>query len=1110
MSWDAIAVTCKTTDHADAVRKELVLRQKRGWLPRDVVLLCVEDPQEGLGSGGATLNALLVVAEHLSAKNELTVVSTDILENTRILIIHLGRYFFHDPCGRAFVSLPVSRSNEEMEDVFTIFDAIYQTVTNQLNSKSPPGLWVCSSDMILTLPSDIDVSHEDFSSGIHCISVPATVEYAMKHGVYKIDEKGSVVDIIYQGTEENVRSCLIESQGDGIAGDMVSLVSGFVFFSTSAAVKLLSLHNNAPVNACTYMGIDSGVDPIQISLYFDILLSMASGVGEDEFVCGKRGSSYGHDSSLKHDKNMELVRSTLWDHLRGTELKAVILRSGKHKYLDVTDTPLQYAELLRNPDVSKFQGFDSTLQSRSFVEDTCVVAKDCMLINSLVSEKSIVEDGSFIAHSHLKSSVKIGRNCVIIGLDGESCELVDKIPDNSFVMGFNMKIAGSGARKIFCCVWNCNKISISDDINSIMNESSVSEKKDKFVLRDDILRTLIGEATPLPPSYLNLLPQDERLNHKTFFTAKLFPVLHARDTIDIQDTLCLLRESVKLKQYQKWKSSWRFSIYDLLEQTDHNAEFTYRRELSVKVSCAKLKQNLIHNKETHIHSLYVLGVNSGMHQMLLAVLDEAALECVSLEKPHLCARVFSCIAEVLALMAGEHAGLRSGPAANKDWKKALLLLEKNQLKDGILALAEIRSHWLHNPDLLIRAARHYERAEHIFIKHACTTVVKFIRTLPGNVLKKGLWLSCECPTRIDLSGGWSDTPPICYENGGSVVNVALLLENERPVGARVKVIKEPMISMTTVIKKDKVSFSNPCYDIEKFRDYCRPQAQDALLKACFVFAGIVSLDSKLSLEEQLLERYGGGLEIQTWSDLPRGSGLGTSSILAGAIITVLLYSGGHVADLDCVMHAVLMVEQLMTTGGGWQDQVGGMVGGIKRCFSKNELPLKIGMKPIAVSKDFLGKFEERLKLIYTGKTRLARNMLQDVLRNWYTKTPKIIKNCKNLVNNALNCEESFLKGDIGAVGECINEYWKQKKIMAPGCEPASCTEIMKVLQPYSLGQTLAGAGGGGFLCVLLKEPQTKEFIYDLVKHIKGAEDLTVYNATVDMTGALISTTSVDD
>ena len=47
---------------------ELEIHQSKGFLDKDVLLLTLEDPKARVGSGGASVNALLVVTEHLSAK----------------------------------------------------------------------------------------------------------------------------------------------------------------------------------------------------------------------------------------------------------------------------------------------------------------------------------------------------------------------------------------------------------------------------------------------------------------------------------------------------------------------------------------------------------------------------------------------------------------------------------------------------------------------------------------------------------------------------------------------------------------------------------------------------------------------------------------------------------------------------------------------------------------------------------------------------------------------------------------------------------------------------------------------------------------------------------
>lgn len=63
--------------------------------------------------------------------------------------------------------------------------------------------------------------------------------------------------------------------------------------------------------------------------------------------------------------------------------------------------------------------------------------------------------------------------------------------------------------------------------------------------------------------------------------------------------------------------------------------------------------------------------------------------------------------------------------------------------------------------------------------------------------------------------------------------------------------------------------------------------------------------------------------------VPKGSGLGTSSILAGACVKALFEFTGITYTQEDLYDHVLCMEQLMSTGGGWQDQVGGLSMGLK-------------------------------------------------------------------------------------------------------------------------------------------------------------------------------------
>ncbi len=104
----------------------------------------------------------------------------------------------------------------------------------------------------------------------------------------------------------------------------------------------------------------------------------------------------------------------------------------------------------------------------------------------------------------------------------------------------------------------------------------------------------------------------------------------------------------------------------------------------------------------------------------------------------------------------------------------------------MLALARERQRWMATPEALVRAARHYEAAAQILIRLAVMTARTFIKTTPStSTLAVGSWIIAESPARIDLAGGWTDTPPLTYEHGGAVTNAAILIDGQRPIGAKV-------------------------------------------------------------------------------------------------------------------------------------------------------------------------------------------------------------------------------------------------------------------------------------------------------------------------------------
>ena len=123
-------------------------------------------------------------------------------------------------------------------------------------------------------------------------------------------------------------------------------------------------------------------------------------------------------------------------------------------------------------------------------------------------------------------------------------------------------------------------------------------------------------------------------------------------------------------------------------------------------------------------------------------------------------------------------------------------------------------------------------------------------------------------------------------------------------------------------------------DIRQLQDSSNPYDPFALHKAALIACGIIPYKEQIPVEE-ITRRLGGGLYLSTRViNIPRGSGLGTSSILAGACVKALFEITGRPVREEELFDRVLCMEQLMSTGGGWQDQVGGLAPGIKMITSQ--------------------------------------------------------------------------------------------------------------------------------------------------------------------------------
>lgn len=287
----------------------------------------------------------------------------------------------------------------------------------------------------------------------------------------------------------------------------------------------------------------------------------------------------------------------------------------------------------------------------------------------------------------------------------------------------------------------------------------------------------------------------------------------------------------------------------------------------------------------------------------------------------------------------------------------------------------------------------------------------------------------------------------------------------------------------------------------------------------------------MSLEEILSNYFGCGVQLSCFSDLPAGSGMGGSSILAAAILKSLAALFCHHLSNESLVYLVSEVEQLLTTGGGWQDQIGGCFPGFKIARSLSQLPLSVNVESLVAPSSFYEMFNSRVFLIYTGQQRLAKNTLINALRTFsvtastclelsqISTVRQLIENAEtgyallgSLQNGDISDEEAFLR-----LGTVLSRYWKLKIDMAPGSDPPHIRQILSKIEPFTCGLSLCGAGAGGFGAVMLKNGVSELDLRKVIDEInqqdsfqKSSNKISLHPVSIDKQGLIVTEQKCED
>ena len=355
------------------------------------------------------------------------------------------------------------------------------------------------------------------------------------------------------------------------------------------------------------------------------------------------------------------------------------------------------------------------------------------------------------------------------------------------------------------------------------------------------------------------------------------------------------------------------------------------------------------------------------------------------------------------------------------------------------------------------------------------------------------------PVRIDIAGGWTDTPPFCLMEGGNVINLAIELNGQPPLQTYVRPSREPRV----VLRSIDLGAMEVVETYEQLTDFMHVGSPFSIPKAALVLAGFGKGSGHQDLQSQL-ESFGSGIELTLLSAIPAGSGLGTSSILAATVLGALNDFCGLGWDKNEIGHRTLMLEQMLTTGGGWQDQFGGVLGGVKllqtgRGFDQSPrvrwLPNDLWLQP---------EYRPCHLLYYTGITRTAKQILAEIVRRMFLNHGGELALLREMKEHTMEMYEAIQENNFQRVGLLMRRTWQQNQLLDSGTNPPAVKALTDLIDDLCLSYKLPGAGGGGYLYMIAKDSEAAARIKQILNTHRPNKNARFVEMTLSTSGLQIS------
>jgi D-glycero-alpha-D-manno-heptose-7-phosphate kinase len=300
-------------------------------------------------------------------------------------------------------------------------------------------------------------------------------------------------------------------------------------------------------------------------------------------------------------------------------------------------------------------------------------------------------------------------------------------------------------------------------------------------------------------------------------------------------------------------------------------------------------------------------------------------------------------------------------------------------------------------------------------------------------------LIARAPVRVSFFGGGTDLPSYYNSFGGAVLNTTI----DKYVYVILNVSERNALQITS----------------SDYRTFYRHPPSEPLL-----------WDGDLSLPRAVLQHFGveTGLSIFLASEVPPGTGLGSSSAVTVALIKAistscnLKLSPREIAEMACEIEINKLGKPI-----GMQDQYAAAYGGLNWVtFAADQ----IKVEPLSIPQETLTRLESNLLLMFTGQAHDSAVILAKQRKGSQEQNPRVIEAHHGVKELAFRARECLQKGELDRFGAMLDEAWQHKKRFAPGISNERIDRSYQLARKSgALGGKIAGAGGGGFLMLYCED-----------------------------------------